>query len=42
MSEIKNLGTAELTFGDSTIELPVFEGTEQEKAIDIRALRKDL
>jgi citrate synthase len=41
MSEIKNLGTAKLTFGDSTIELPVFEGTEQEKAIDIRALRKD-
>jgi citrate synthase len=41
MSEIKNLGTAKLTFGDSTIELPVIEGTEQEKAIDIRALRKD-
>ena len=41
MSEIKNIGTAKLTFGDSTIELPVLEGTEQEKAIDIRALRKD-
>jgi citrate synthase len=41
MSEVKNLGTAKLTFGDSTIDLPVFEGAEQEKAIDIRALRKD-
>ena len=41
MAETKNLGTAKLTFGDSTIELPVFEGAEQEKAIDIRALRKD-
>ena len=41
MSEIKNIGTAKLMFGDSTIELPVLEGTEQEKAIDIRALRKD-
>ena len=41
MAEIKNLGTAKLTFNDSTIELPVFEGTEREKAIDIRALRKD-
>ena len=41
MAEIKDLGMAKLTFGDKTIELPVFEGTEHEKAIDIRALRKD-
>ena len=41
MTEIKNLGTAKLTFDGSTIDLPVFEGAEQEKAIDIRALRKD-
>jgi citrate synthase len=41
MADIKELGTAKLTFGDSEIELPVFEGTEKEKAIDIRALRKD-
>lgn len=41
MSEIKDLGKAQLTYGGNTIELPVFEGTEQEKAIDIRALRKD-
>jgi citrate synthase len=41
MADIKNLGTAKLTYGDNTIELPVFEGAEHEKAIDIRALRKD-
>jgi len=41
MSEIKDLGTATLTYGDTTVELPVLEGTEQEKAVDIRALRKE-
>ena len=41
MSEIKNLGTATLTFDDTSIELPVLEGTEQEKAVDIRSLRKE-
>ena len=41
MTEVKNLGTARLTFGDSTIDLPVLEGTENEKAVDIRALRKE-
>jgi citrate synthase len=41
MSETKDLGTAKITFNDTSIELPVFEGTEQEKAIDIRTLRKE-
>ncbi len=41
MSEIKDLGTAKLTYGDTSIDLPLIEGTEHEKAIDIRALRKD-
>jgi citrate synthase len=41
MAEIKDLGTAKLAFDGKEIELPVFEGTEHEKAIDIRALRKD-
>lgn len=41
MPETKDLGTAKLTYGDTSIELPVFEGTEHEKAVDIRALRKD-
>ena len=41
MSEIKNLGTAKLTYGDTAVELPVFEGTEREVAVDIRSLRKD-
>jgi len=41
MAEVKDLGKAKLTYGDQTIELPVFEGTENERAVDIRALRKD-
>ncbi len=41
MSDVKNLGSATLTFNDKTIELPVFEGSENEKAVDIRALRKE-
>jgi citrate synthase len=41
MSEVKNMGTAELKIGDKTIELPMFEGSEHEGAIDIRALRKE-
>ncbi|MEE9368683.1 MAG: citrate synthase [Pontiella sp.] len=41
MSNIKNLGTATLTYGDTSIDLPVFEGAEQEKAINIMALRKE-
>jgi len=41
MSEIKQLENATLTVDGKTIELPVFEGSEKEKAIDIRALRKE-
>ena len=41
MSKVKELGTAKLTFNDQTLDLPVFEGAEKEKAIDIRALRKE-
>jgi citrate synthase len=40
MANISDLGKATLTFGDMTVELPVFQGTEQEKALDIRSLRK--
>ncbi len=32
-------GTAELRLGDQKIDLPIIEGTEQERAIDIRKLR---
>lgn len=41
MSTIKELGVAKLTFGDQTIDLPIFEGSEHEKSVDIRALRKE-
>ncbi|MBN2685419.1 MAG: citrate synthase [Pontiellaceae bacterium] len=41
MSDITNLGNAKLTFKDMSIDLPVFEGSEGEKAVDIRALRKE-
>jgi citrate synthase len=41
MSDVKNQGLAELKIGDKTIELPMFEGSEGERAIDIRALRKE-
>lgn len=41
MTEVKNIGTAELKVGNNTIELPMFEGSEGEQAIDIRALRKE-
>jgi citrate synthase len=34
-------GTAELRVGDRVIELPIVEGTEGERAIDIRTLRAD-
>ncbi len=39
MSKINDLGTATLTYKDQTVELPVFEGVEHEKAVDIRKLR---
>jgi len=41
MSDVKNIGKATLKFGGKAIELPVIEGSEHEKAIDIRALRKE-
>ena len=41
MSYTKNIGMAKLTFEGTEIDLPVFEGSEQERAIDIRSLRKD-
>ena len=40
MLETKKIGTATLKLEDQTIELPMIEGTEKEKAVDIRALRK--
>lgn len=41
MSDIRKLGNATLTFNDVKIELPVIEGSEHERAVDIRALRKE-
>ena len=41
MRKVKSAGTAELKIGKRTIKLPVFEGSEKEKAIDIRDLRKE-
>lgn len=39
MSNINDLGTATLTYNNESLELPVFEGSQNEKAVDIRALR---
>ena len=33
--------TAEIRIGDKTVPLPVMQGTEGERAVDIRALRKE-
>jgi citrate synthase len=41
MSDVKDVGTAQLKIGDKTIDLPMFEGSENEQAIDIRNLRKE-
>ncbi len=41
MEEIKKIGTAELKYDGKTYPLEVMEGTEAERGIDIRALRKD-
>ncbi|HEY8241094.1 MAG TPA: citrate/2-methylcitrate synthase, partial [Kiritimatiellia bacterium] len=35
------IGTAELTYGDKKLTLPVYEGTEGERAVDMRKLRQD-
>ena len=37
--ETQDAGTVRLTYGDQEIELPVVEGTEGERGIDISALR---
>ena len=37
----KNMKKATLTIDDNTLELPIVEGTENEKAIDITSLRKE-
>ncbi|WP_436714614.1 citrate synthase [Roseiconus lacunae] len=38
--QTQDIGTARLTYGDQEIELPLLEGSEGERAIDISALRK--
>ena len=38
---LKNVGTATLSYDEKTYELPLLEGTEGERAIDIRSLRAD-
>ncbi len=39
--DLKKADTVRLIYGDKEIELPVVEGTEQERAIDISRLRND-
>ena len=34
MSKVKDLGTATLTVEGNSIELPLFEGSEKEKAVE--------
>lgn len=41
MPNTKNAKKAELKIGDKTIELPIIEGSEHERAIDIQKLRKE-
>ena len=41
MPDVKSQGMAELKIGDQTIQLPILEGSENERAIDIRTLRKE-
>ncbi|KAA5543871.1 citrate synthase [Roseiconus nitratireducens] len=38
--EVEDVGTARLIYGDQEVELPVVEGSESERGIDISALRK--
>lgn len=42
MPEVESQRMAELKIDDKTIKLPIFEGSEHEGAIDIRALRKEI
>ncbi len=39
--ESSKIGSAELVYGDKKLTLPVYEGKEQERAVDIRKLRQD-
>lgn len=41
MSRFEKIGTAKLSYADKELDLPVLEGTEGERGIDIRTLRKD-
>ena len=38
--EVQDAGTVRIHFGDQELELPVVEGSEGERGIDISALRK--
>lgn len=41
MMEERQVGTADLIIGDRKFTYPIYEGTEKERAIDIRKLRAD-
>ncbi len=41
MSKMNQLGFAELRLPDRTVKLPIWEGSEGERALDISALRKE-
>ncbi|QDT13855.1 citrate synthase [Planctomycetes bacterium K23_9] len=39
--DVQNAGTVQIKYGDQVIELPVVEGSEGERGIDISSLRKE-
>ena len=39
--EVKEVDTVKMTYGDTELELPIIEGSEGERAIDIGRLRKE-
>lgn len=41
MSKMEKIGRADIQIGDQTLNCPVYEGTEGEKALDIGKLRKE-
>ena len=41
MIENRKIATAELTIGEKKLALPVYEGTEGERGVDIRKLRQE-
>lgn len=41
MNQAKGIGTAQLKIGDATYDLPMLEGTEQERAVNILKLRQE-